>query len=199
MGIFKQNLIMINLVLFGKPGAGKGTQAAFLKIKYNLVHISTGDLFRNNITKKTILGNIVKSHMDKGNLVPDQVTIDMLEAEVDKNPQAQGFIFDGFPRTESQAKSLDVFLTRKNMKINFMLALEADDDELVKRLLERGKSSGRTDDQDQVKIRNRFQEYNKKTSPLKAYYKNQNKFYSVNGIGTIDQITERLTKLIDSL
>ena len=113
MGIFKQNLIMINLVLFGKPGAGKGTQAAFLKIKYNLVHISTGDLFRNNITKKTILGNIVKSHMDKGNLVPDQVTIDMLEAEVDKNPQAQGFIFDGFPRTESQAKSLDVFLTRK--------------------------------------------------------------------------------------
>ena len=199
MGIFKQNLIMINLVLFGKPGAGKGTQAAFLKIKYNLVHISTGDLFRNNITKKTILGNIVKSHMDKGNLVPDQVTIDMLEAEVDKNPQAQGFIFDGFPRTESQAKSLDVFLTRKNMKINFMLALEADDDELVKRLLERGKSSGRTDDQDQVKIRNRFQEYNKKTSPLKAYYKNQNKFYSINGIGTIDQITGRLTKLIDSL
>jgi adenylate kinase len=199
MGIFKQNLIMINLVLFGKPGAGKGTQAAFLKIKYNLVHISTGDLFRNNITKKTILGILAKSHMDKGNLVPDQVTIDMLEAEVDKNPQAQGFIFDGFPRTKSQAKSLDVFLTRKDMKINFMLALEADDNELVKRLLERGKSSGRIDDQDQVKIRNRFQEYNKKTSPLKAYYKNQNKFYSVNGIGTIDQITERLTKLIDSL
>ena len=199
MGIFKQNIIMINIVLFGKPGAGKGTQAEFLKIKYNLIHISTGDLFRNNITTKTKLGILAKSYMDKGNLVPDQVTIDMLEAEVDKNPQAKGFIFDGFPRTESQAKSLDAFLTRKDIKINFMLALEADDNELVKRLLNRGKSSGRIDDQDETKIRNRFKEYNKKTSPLKTYYKNQNKFYSINGIGTIDQITGRLTKLIDSL
>ena len=111
----------------------------------------------------------------------------------------KGFIFDGFPRTESQAKSLDAFLTRKDIKINFMLALEADDNELVKRLLNRGKSSGRIDDQDETKIRNRFKEYNKNTSPLKTYYKNQNKFYSINGIGTIDQITGRLTKLIDSL
>ena len=190
---------MINLVLFGKPGAGKGTQAVFLKNKYNLVHISTGDLFRNNIKNKTGLGITAKSYMDNGELVPDQVTIDMLEAEVDKNPQAKGFIFDGFPRTESQANSLDVFLDRKDMKIKATLALEANDDELVERLLERGKSSGRTDDQDVTKIRNRFDEYDQKTSPLKAYYLDQKKFYSVNGVGTITQITGRLTKLIDSL
>ncbi len=199
MGIFNQKSIMVNLVLFGKPGAGKGTQAEFLKTKYNLAHISTGDLFRKNIKNKTELGILAKSYMDKGDLVPDQITIDMFEAEVDKNPQAQGFIFDGFPRTESQAKSLDVFLTRKDMQINFTIALEANDNELVERLLERGNSSGRTDDQDEIKIRNRFEEYNQKTSPLKTYYQNQNKFYSVNGIGTITEITERLTQLIDSL
>ena len=190
---------MINLVLFGKPGAGKGTQAVFLKNKYNLVHISTGDLFRNNIKDKTRLGITAKSYMDNGELVPDQVTIDMLEAEVDKNPQAKGFIFDGFPRTESQANSLDVFLDRKFMKIKATLALEANDDELVERLLERGKSSGRFDDQDVIKIRNRFDEYDQKTSPLKAYYQDQKKFYRINGIGTITEITGRLTKLIDSL
>jgi adenylate kinase len=199
MGIFNQKIKMINLVLFGKPGAGKGTQAEFLKAKYNLVHISTGDLFRKNVKNKTALGILAKSYMDKGDLVPDQVTIDMLEEEVDNNSQSFGFIFDGFPRTESQAQSLDIFLNKKKMKINITLALEANDDELVKRLLERGKSSGRIDDQDETKIRNRFEEYNKKTSPLKAYYQNQNKFYSINGIGTISEITERLTNLIDSL
>ena len=190
---------MINLVLFGKPGAGKGTQAAFLKATFNLVHISTGDLFRYNIKNKTALGQQAQSFMDRGDLVPDRVTIEMLEAEVDRNPEAKGFIFDGFPRTKAQAKALDVFIEAKNMKINATIALEANDDILVKRLLERGETSGRSDDQDESKIRNRFDEYKLKTAPLKDYYEGQHKFYSVNGIGSIDEITERLTNLIVSL
>lgn len=145
------------------------------------------------------MGTLAKSYMDKGDLVPDQVTIDMLEAEVDQNQQAKGFIFDGFPRTASQAEALDAFLSKKEMKITATVALEANDDILVERLLERGKSSGRTDDQDEHKIRNRFDEYNQKTAPLKVYYQNQNKFHSINGIGTIAEITERLTQLIDRL
>ena len=190
---------MINLVLFGKPGAGKGTQAAFLKATFNLVHISTGDLFRYNIKNKTALGQQAQSFMDRGDLVPDRVTIEMLEAEVDRNPEAKGFIFDGFPRTKDQAQALDVFIESKNMKINATIALEANDDILVKRLLERGETSGRSDDQDESKIRNRFDEYKLKTAPLKDYYEGQHKFYSVNGIGSINEITERLTNLIVSL
>ena len=190
---------MINLVLFGKPGAGKGTQAAFLKTTFNLVHISTGDLFRYNIKNETKLGKLAQSYMDKGNLVPDQVTIDMLEAEVDRNPNAEGFIFDGFPRTEAQAGALDTFLETKNMKVNATIALEAEDDILVKRLLERGQTSRRTDDQDEEKIRNRFDEYNQKTAPLRDYYQGQQKFHSINGIGTIEEITARLTSLIERL
>lgn len=190
---------MINLVLFGKPGAGKGTQAAFLKTTFNLVHISTGDLFRYNIKNKTKLGKLAQSYMDNGDLVPDQVTIDMLEAEVDRNPNAEGFIFDGFPRTEAQAGALDTFLETKNMKVNATIALEAEDDILVKRLLERGQTSGRTDDQDEEKIRNRFDEYNQKTAPLRDYYLGQQKFHSINGIGTIEEITTRLTSLIECL
>ena len=190
---------MINLVLFGKPGAGKGTQAAFLKTTFNLVHISTGDLFRYNIKNGTNLGKLAQSYMDNGDLVPDQVTIDMLEAEVDRNPNAEGFIFDGFPRTEAQAGALDTFLETKNMKVNATIALEAEDDILVKRLLERGQTSGRTDDQDEEKIRNRFDEYNQKTAPLREYYQGQQKFHSINGIGTIEEITARLTSLIERL
>ena len=190
---------MINLVLFGKPGAGKGTQAAFLKTTLNLVHISTGDLFRYNIKNETKLGKLAQSYMDNGDLVPDQVTIDMLEAEVDRNPNAEGFIFDGFPRTEAQAGALDTFLETKNMKVNATIALEAEDDILVKRLLERGQTSGRTDDQDEEKIRNRFDEYNQKTAPLREYYQGQQKFHSINGIGTIEEITARLTSLIERL
>jgi adenylate kinase len=190
---------MINLVLFGKPGAGKGTQAAFLKTTFNLVHISTGDLFRYNIKNETKLGKLAQSYMDNGDLVPDQVTIDMLEAEVDQNPNAEGFIFDGFPRTEAQAGALDTFLETKNMKVNATIALEAEDDILVKRLLERGQTSGRTDDQDEEKIRNRFDEYNQKTAPLRDYYQGQQKFHSINGIGTIEEITARLTSLIERL
>lgn len=190
---------MINLVLFGKPGAGKGTQAEFLKKKYNLKHISTGDVFRYNIKNGTELGKLAKSYIDRGDLVPDEVTIDMLKDEVEKNPDAAGFIFDGFPRTEAQAEALDNFLESKDMKVNATIALEADDDVLVARLLERGKQSGRSDDQDESKIRNRFDEYNQKTAPLKAYYEKRGKFHSVNGIGEIGEITERLSKVIDSL
>lgn len=190
---------MINLVLFGKPGAGKGTQAEFLKEKYNLKHISTGDVFRYNIKNNTELGTLAKSYMDKGDLVPDEVTIKMLEDEVNKNPEADGFIFDGFPRTVAQAEALDNFLESKDMKINATVALDANDDILIERLLERGKVSGRSDDQDVSKIRNRFDEYNQKTAPLKEYYEEQHKFHSVNGIGTITEITERLTKVVDSL
>ena len=190
---------MINLVLFGKPGAGKGTQAEFLKEKYNLKHISTGDVFRYNIKNETELGKLAKSYIDKGDLVPDEVTINMLQDEVEKNPEANGFIFDGFPRTTAQAEALDDFLSSKDMQVNATIALEANDEVLIKRLLERGKVSGRTDDQDENKIRNRFDEYNEKTAPLKDYYAKNGKFYSVNGIGSIDEITERLSAVIDSL
>ena len=190
---------MINLVLFGKPGAGKGTQAGFLKEQYRLKHISTGDVFRYNMKNDTDLGKLAKSYIDKGDLVPDEVTIKMLQDEVEKNPEAAGFIFDGFPRTAAQAKALDDFLESKDMKVDATIALEADDDVLVARLLERGKESGRSDDQDENKIRNRFEEYNLKTAPLKEYYSKQDKFYSVSGIGDITDITGRLAGVIDNL
>jgi adenylate kinase len=190
---------MINLVLFGKPGAGKGTQAEFLKTKYQLFHISTGDLFRHHISNKTALGTLAQSYMDQGDLVPDQVTIDMLKDAVESHPEAKGFIFDGFPRTTKQAEALDAFLREKSMQISATLALEADDDVLVERLINRGKTSGRADDQDEQKIRNRFDEYNNKTAPLRAFYEGQGKFHSVDGIGSIDEITQRLTALIDGL
>ena len=193
------SLTMTNLVLFGKPGAGKGTQAAFLKDKYNLVHISTGDIFRYNIKNETKLGKLAQSYMDKGDLVPDEVTIQMLQEEVEKNPNAEGFIFDGFPRTIAQAEALDAFLSSKGMRIHGTLALEADDEALIKRLVERGKVSGRTDDQDEEKIRNRFTEYNEKTAPLITFYQTQGKYHTINGIGTIEEITTRLSETIDKI
>ena len=193
------SLTMTNLVLFGKPGAGKGTQAAFLKDKYNLVHISTGDIFRYNIKNETKLGKLAQSYMDKGDLVPDEVTIQMLQEEVEKNPNAEGFIFDGFPRTIAQAEALDAFLESKGMRIHGTLALEADDEVLIKRLVERGKVSGRTDDQDEEKIRNRFTEYNEKTAPLITFYQTQGKYHTINGIGTIEEITTRLSETIDKI
>ncbi len=190
---------MTNIVLFGLPGAGKGTQADVLKEKYHLIHISTGDVFRYNIKNETELGILAKSYMDKGDLVPDEVTIDMLKAEVDKNEDANGFIFDGFPRTESQAKALDEFLQEKGETINGMVALEVPEDLLVARLLKRGETSGRPDDQDETKIRNRFNEYETKTAILKHYYEDQNKYYGVDGVGSIEEITERLSTVFDKL
>ena len=181
---------MKNIVLFGPPGAGKGTQAEKLKEMYGLVHISTGDVFRFNIKNKTELG---------GELVPDQVIIDMLKAEVNKNPQANGFIFDGFPRTESQAESLDAFLSEKNEGISGMVALEVPEELLIQRILNRGKTSGRADDQDEEKIRTRFNEYQPKTAILKDYYQKQDKYFGVNGVGSIEEITAKLEKVIDTL
>ena len=190
---------MINIVLFGKPGAGKGTQAEFLKTKYNLTHISTGDLFRFNLKNDTALGKLAKTYIDKGDLVPDEVTIKMLEDEVSKHPETAGFLFDGFPRTTAQADALDAFLESKGWEITATIALEADDEILVQRLLERGKTSGRVDDQDESLIRNRYQEYNEKTAPLIKYYKEQGKYFPVNGIGEIAEITSRLSSVIDTL
>ena len=190
---------MFNIVIFGKPGSGKGTQADFLKDKYDLYHISTGDLFRKNILNKTDLGIEAKSFLDKGDLVPDIVTIKMLENEVLANKDANGFIFDGFPRTLNQAESLDIFLESINQKINATIALEVDEDELITRLLDRGKTTNRSDDQDIEKIKNRFNEYNNKTSILIDFYQKQSKFYSVNGHGSVDNITSRLFNLVDSL
>ena len=190
---------MKNIVLFGKPGAGKGTQAEFLKEKYNLKHISTGDLFRFHLKNDTDLGKLAKGYMNHGELVPDEVTIQMLQEEVEKNPDVAGFLFDGFPRTLAQAEALDVFLNSKNWEVTATIALEADDEILIQRLLERGKTSGRPDDQDEEKIRIRYQEYNEKTAPLISYYQNQNKFIGVNGIGSIDEITKRLSMVIDNL
>jgi adenylate kinase len=190
---------MINIVLFGKPGAGKGTQAEFLKGKYNLTHLSTGDIFRYNIKNETEMGRLAKTYMDKGDLVPDEVTIQMLQSEVDKNPQSSGFLFDGFPRTLAQAQALDAFLVSKNQSITATIALEANDEILVQRLLERGKTSGRPDDQDEEKIRNRYDEYNQKTAPLMQYYQAQGKFHAVDGIGSIEEITQRLSTVINNL
>lgn len=188
------------IVLFGKPGAGKGTQAALLKENFELVHISTGDVFRYHIANNTELGTLAKSYMDKGELVPDTVTIDMLASEVDRSiDSAKGYIFDGFPRTTAQAEALDKLLADKGLSVNGTIALEADEDELTARLLERGKSSGRSDDTDEEKIRTRFAEYNAKTAPLIAYYKDQDKFHSVNGIGEIASINERLSSIISRL
>lgn len=189
---------MINLILFGKPGSGKGTQAEFVKNKYDLIHISTGDLFRNNISNNTELGLLAKSYMDKGDLVPDEVTIKMLEAEVNNHPNAKGFIFDGFPRTTVQAEILDQFLITLNLSISMTIALEVDENLLIDRLIKRGKDSGRSDDQDRSKIQNRFDEYNMKTSPLINYYKNQNKFFDVDGIGDINEISSRIFNTIDN-
>lgn len=190
---------MTNIVLFGPPGAGKGTQANFLKEKYNLVHISTGDVFRFNIKNETALGMLAKSYMDKGELVPDQVTIDMLNNEVEKNADANGFIFDGFPRTNAQANALDKLMDSKDSQINAMVALEVEDQVLVERLLERGKTSGRADDADESIIKNRIKEYYQKTAILKDYYAAQDKYHGVNGVGSISEITDRLAEVIDHL
>ena len=190
---------MFNIIIFGKPGSGKGTQANFLKEKYSLYHISTGDLFRKNISNKTNLGIEAKSFLDNGDLVPDSVTIKMLENEVLLNKQVKGYIFDGFPRTLAQAKSLDTFLNSINLKINATIALDVDENELITRLLDRGKTTNRSDDQDLEKIQNRFNEYNNKTSILIDFYDKQGKFYSVDGKGSVDDITSRLFDLIESL
>lgn len=190
---------MTNIVLFGPPGAGKGTQASMLKDKYSLVHISTGDVFRYNIKNETALGKEAKSYMDKGQLVPDAVTINMLKAEVEKNEGAKGFIFDGFPRTVAQAEALEDLLKSKNTEVNGMIALEVPDEVLVERLLERGKTSGRPDDADEDIIRNRIKVYYEETAILKQFYLKESKFYDIDGVGSIEEIKQRLSSVIEKL
>lgn len=190
---------MLNIVLFGPPGSGKGTQAAKLVSKYHLVHLSTGDIFRANIKGETDLGKLAKSYMDKGQLVPDQVTIDMLRSEADKYQNVNGFIFDGFPRTTFQAEELDNYLTGRNTSITLMLALDVNEDELKKRLLERGKDSGRPDDQNPEVIQKRIDVYNRETAPAKEFYTNQNKYRAVNGVGAIDDIFNLLSNEVDGV
>lgn len=183
---------MLNIVLFGPPGAGKGTQSQKLIDKYGLVHLSTGDILRSEIARGTALGMEAKQIMDRGDLVSDEIVIGMIESKLDTEPNAKGFIFDGFPRTQAQAVALDDLLQKKGTAISAMLALEVDNEELVKRLLLRGQESGRADDQNEEIIRNRVNEYNNKTLPLKKYYSEQAKFHSIHGIGSIDSIFKEL-------
>ena len=188
---------MLNIVLFGPPGAGKGTQASKLVEKYNLIHLSTGDIFRANIKGGTELGKRAKSYMDVGNLVPDEVTIKMLESEVNKQNNPKGFIFDGFPRTTAQAQALDKFLESKNTTITMMISIEVDYHELVRRILERGKESGRADDLNAGIIQNRLTEYNMKTLPVRDYYWNNNKGFKANGGLTIEEVFAKICESID--
>lgn len=190
---------MKNIVLFGPPGAGKGTQAEILKVKHNLVHISTGDVFRRNIAGETELGKLAQSYIEEGHLVPDEVTINMLKDEVRKNTDVNGFIFDGFPRTEVQADALAEFMEEIGSQINAMIALEVENEVLVQRLLERGKSSGRPDDANVEIIRERIDEYFRKTDVLKDYYRNLDKYFGVDGVGSIDDIAERLNEVVNKL
>jgi len=187
---------MRNLVLFGPPGAGKGTQSEFLVNHYNLVHLSTGDVFRYNIKSGTALGNLAQSFMDQGKLVPDEVTISMLKAEVEKHNDAEGFIFDGFPRTTAQAEALDAFLTSRGDSIETMLSLEVEEGELKKRLLARSVTSGRADDADETVIQKRINVYHAETAPVADFYKAMGKFKSINGLGSVEEITNRLVKAI---
>ncbi len=190
---------MLNLVLFGPPGAGKGTQSQHLIEKYGLIHLSTGDLLRNEIIQGTKLGLEAKKLMDAGSLVPDEVVIGMISNKLDANRDAEGFIFDGFPRTVAQAEALDNLLESKDeSSITVMIALEVNDDELEHRLLLRGKGSGRPDDANPEVIRRRIKEYNDKTAPVAGFYKAQHKFTSISGIGSIHEIFDSIVAVIDT-
>lgn len=188
---------MLNLILFGPPGSGKGTQAAGLIEKYGLLHISTGDLFRSEIENKTALGLEAKSYMDNGQLVPDSVTIGMLKNKVLANPGVNGYIFDGFPRTIAQSEALDALMEELGQPITALIALEVEEEEIVERLLERGKTSGRPDDADETVIRKRISVYLAQTTPVYEYYRQHGKSVSIKGMGTIEEIFQALCTEID--
>lgn len=188
---------MLNIVLFGPPGAGKGTQSENLIKKYQLIHLSTGDLFRKHLGEGTELGTLAKSYMDQGNLVPDEVVIRMVEDKVASHLDSPGFIFDGFPRTVPQAEALDVMLSNHGLKISGMIALEVPEEELKTRIRERAKTSGRVDDQDEDKINNRIKVYTEETTPVAGFYKNQDKLVSINGVGSIDHIFSEICATVD--
>lgn len=191
---------MLNLILFGPPGCGKGTQAQFLIEAYNLLHLSTGDLLRSEIKEATPLGLEAKKYIDKGELVPDEVVIGMISGKLDEYAgKVQGFIFDGFPRTKAQAEALDKLLKFKNTAISMVLSLEVPEDEVVSRILNRGKTSGRSDDNDPEIIRKRFSVYLKETTAVAEHYQQFDKFTAIEGIGSIDDVTGRLRAVIDQL
>lgn len=189
---------MFNLILFGPPGSGKGTQSEKLIARYGLKHLSTGDLLRSEIAAQTPLGLAAKSIMDKGQLVPDEVVIEMINSALENNPQAKGFLFDGFPRTTAQAEALDKLLAQKNTEIAVVLALQVGKEELVSRLLNRGKTSGRSDDTNEAIIRSRIDEYEKKTAVVAEYYNKFGKVVKIKGEGSIDEIFEALCSEIDA-
>jgi adenylate kinase len=189
---------MINIILFGPPGSGKGTQAVKIAEKYHLVHISTGDLFRYEMTHDTPLGLEAKAYVSRGELVPDAVTIGMLKNKMEMHPDASGFIFDGFPRTIPQAEALDQLMNEKGFVISCLLSLEVNEDEIVKRILSRGATSGRADDNDESIIRNRINVYRQETSPVYDYYQSKELAHTIYGIGSIDDIYENLCSAIDS-
>ncbi len=190
---------MLNLVLFGAPGAGKGTQANFLIEKFKLIHLSTGDLLRNEIAAKTELGIEAKRLMDKGFLASDSIVISMIKSKLQENSDANGFIFDGFPRTVEQATALDDLLEEMGTSISGMLCLCVQRQELVDRIISRGKTSGRPDDQDVSIIENRIRIYNEKTDPLRDYYSAQNKYFKIDGMGSVEEIAHRLIDTVSSL
>ena len=189
---------MVNIVLFGPPGAGKGTQSENIIDQYGLIHISTGDLFRKHIGEGTALGTSAKTYMDEGKLVPDEVVIGMVDDKIAAHPDAPGFIFDGFPRTVAQAEALDALLKGKGAAISCMIMLEVPEEELKKRLLERGKTSGRPDDQNEEKINIRIHEYQNKTVPVARFYASQGKDCKINGVGSIEEISQNISKAIAS-
>ena len=190
---------MLNIILFGPPGAGKGTQSDKIIEKYKLVHIATGDLFRIHLNNNTKLGITAKNYMNKGNLVPDNIVINMVENKIKQSQNVKGFIFDGFPRTISQAMALDEMLEKKNIPIKKMIALKVEEIELVRRIKNRAKTSGRLDDQSEKKINNRIQVYNNEAKPVVRYYEKHNKYSEVNGIGLINKIFSELCSIIDDL
>lgn len=190
---------MLNIVLFGPPGAGKGTQSEKILKKYNLVHLSTGDLFRLHLNNQTSLGLEAKKYMNRGYLVPDRIVISMVEDKINKSSNVIGFVFDGFPRTINQAIALDNMLKKNNIPIKQMIALKVDENELIKRIKNRAKTSGREDDKSIDKINNRIQVYNEETKPVADYYKKHNKYSEVDGIGEINEIFIKLCSKIDDL
>lgn len=188
---------MFNLILFGPPGSGKGTQSDKLVAKYGLIHLSTGNLLRDEIARKTVLGLEAKNFIDKGRLVPDDVVIGMVDVYFEKHKKAKGFLFDGFPRTVAQARALDQLMEQKKTSIVLVLALEVSEEELVKRLLNRGKTSGRSDDTNEEVIRKRFTVYSDETTPVASHYKKSGKFQEVRGEGTVNEIFNALCTAIN--
>lgn len=188
---------MLNIVLFGPPGAGKGTQSEKIIEKYHLTHLSTGDLFRKHLGEGTDLGKLAKKYMDEGRLVPDEVVIGMVEDKINSTKDTNGFIFDGFPRTVAQAEALDAMMAKNKLHISGMIALDVAEDILKERIRERGKTSGRADDQDEAKIATRIKVYLDETLPVAAYYEKQEKFTKINGVGSIEGIFDNISKVMD--